>query len=219
MSTLNEESGGDMDNYSIKSVTFGGFDKQDVIRYIEQAAEQAATVQRELQSKNDALQSENSTLHAKVSSLNEELASLRTQLDTLSSDYTRLQESLSRESAQRQELESLKPLEAEVKRLRPDAEAYAQFRERIGTIECEARKRAADLEFATVLQLQQTVDFFREQYQTLMDTFETTASHVNSELRKVEVNLTQLPRAMDQAGSELNELMKRLETIKETHQQ
>ena len=208
-----------MDNYSIKSVTFGGFDKQDVIRYIEQAAEQAATVQRELQSKNDALQSENSTLHAKVSSLNEELASLRTQLDTLSSDYTRLQESLTRESAQRQELESLKPLEAEVKRLRPDAEAYAQFRERIGTIECEARKRAADLEFATVLQLQQTVDFFREQYQTLMDTFETTASHVNSELRKVEVNLTQLPRAMDQAGSELNELMKRLETIKETHQQ
>ena len=208
-----------MDNYSIKSVTFGGFDKQDVIRYIEQAAEQAATVQRELQSKNDALQSENSTLHAKVSSLNEELASLRTQLDTLSSDYTRLQESLSLESAQRQELESLKPLEAEVKRLRPDAEAYAQFRERIGTIECEARKRAADLELATVLQLQQTVDFFREQYQTLMDTFETTASHVNSELRKVEVNLTQLPRAMDQAGSELNELMKRLETIKETHQQ
>ena len=27
-----------MDNYSIKSVTFGGFDKQDVIRYIEETA-------------------------------------------------------------------------------------------------------------------------------------------------------------------------------------
>ena len=44
-----------------------------------------------------------------------------------------------------------------------------------------------------------------------MSTFETTASHVNSELRKVEVNLTQLPRAMDQSGTELNELAARLE--------
>ena len=31
-----------MANYSIKSVAFGGFDKQDVIRYIEQTAEEAA---------------------------------------------------------------------------------------------------------------------------------------------------------------------------------
>ena len=86
------------------------------------------------------------------------------------------------------------------------AEAYAQFRERIGSIECEAHKRAADLETATAVRLRKTVDLFREQYQTLMSTFEATAAHVNGELRKVEVNLTQLPRAMDQAGTELNEL-------------
>ena len=41
-----------MDTYSIKSVAFGGFDKQDVIRYIEQAAEQAAAAQEALQSEN-----------------------------------------------------------------------------------------------------------------------------------------------------------------------
>ena len=41
---------------------------------------------------------------------------------------------------------------------------------------------------------------------TLMSSFESTASHVTAELRKVEVNLSQLPRAMDQAGTELNEL-------------
>ena len=114
-------------------------------------------------------------------------------------------------------MEPLKPLEAEVTQLeaevsalRPDAEAYAQFRERIGAIECEARKRAADLEAATVGQLQQTVDLFRQQYQVLMSTFESTASHVTGELRKVEVNLSQLPRAMDQAGSELNTLAAQL---------
>ena len=102
-------------------------------------------------------------------------------------------------------------LQAENEKLLPDAQAYAQFRERIGAIECEARKRAADLEEATCAQLRQTVDQFRRQYQILMSTFETTASHVNSELRKVEVNLTQLPRAMDQSGVELNELAAMLE--------
>ena len=196
-----------MDNYPIKSVTFGGFDKQDVIQYIEQMSAAQKT-----------LQEENDSLRAEADTLRQEAASLRAQLEEAAAQQTQLQEALSRENAARLELEKLKPLEAEVSRLkqeadalRPDAEAYAQFRERIGAIECEARKRAADLEAATVEQLQQTVDLFRAQYQVLMSTFETTASHVNSELRKVEVNLTQLPRAMDQSGTELNELAARLE--------
>ena len=44
-----------MENYPIKSVTFGGFDKQDVIRYIEQAAQQAAAAQQTLQDENENL--------------------------------------------------------------------------------------------------------------------------------------------------------------------
>ena len=44
-----------------------------------------------------------------------------------------------------------------------------------------------------------------------MEGFETTAAHVNSELRKIEVNLTQLPRAMDQSDTELKELEALLE--------
>ena len=150
--------------------------------------------------------------------MEQEVAALRMQLGKLSVQKDDLQTELEQEKTARQTLETLKPLEAEVARLtaevdvlRPDAEAYAQFRERIGSIECEAHKRAADLEATTAAQLRKTVDLFRGQYQTLMSTFEATAAHVNSELRKVEVNLTQLPRAMDQAGTELNELAAMLE--------
>ena len=178
-----------MDNYSIKSVTFGGFDKQDVIRYIEETAKVAAATEKEL-------------------------ASLQTRFQDLTLEYNQVKDDAAREAAARLELEPLKPLQEEVDRLRPDAEAYAQFREKIGAIECEARKRAADLESATIQKLQQNVDLFREQYQILMSSFESTAAHVTSELRKVEVNLTQLPRTMDQPGSELNELMNRLENMK-----
>lgn len=200
-----------MDNYPIKSVTFGGFDKQDVIRYIEQTSEKAAAAQKELQAENDGLRSQ-------VTALTDEAASLQEQLEALAAQRDQLQAALHLESSVRQELETLKPLEeevarlrAEVEALRPDAQAYAQFRERIGAIECEARERAASLEASTAAQLRRTVDLFRAQYQTLMSTFETTASHVTGELRKVEVNLSQLPRAMDQAGTELNELAAQLE--------
>ena len=66
-------------------------------------------------------------------------------------------------------------LKAEEDALRADALAYAQFCERIGTMECEARKRAEDMEAATLSQLQQTVNLFRSQYHTLMNTFEIAA--------------------------------------------
>ena len=207
-----------MDNYSIKSVTFGGFDKQDVIRYIEETAKAAAATEKELQEKLEQLIVENNELRSRLDSTEKELASLQTRFQNLNLEYSQVKDDAAREAAARMELEPLKTLQEEVDRLRPDAEAYAQFREKIGAIECEARKRAADLESATIQKLQQNVDLFREQYQILMSSFESTAAHVTSELRKIEVNLTQLPRTMDQPGSELNELMNRLENMKNAHQ-
>lgn len=195
-----------MENYPIKSVTFGGFDKQDVINYIEQAAQTAAAAQGELRTENDNLRKQAETLEKTVEEL-------RSQVEALNAEKQRLETDLAREARARRELERLKELEPEVRRLtaeaealRPDAQAYAQFRGRIGAIECEARERAAALEISTAQRLQQTVDQFRAQYQTLMSVFETTSTHVTGELRKVEVNFSQLPRAMDKTGVELNEL-------------
>ena len=185
-----------MENYPIKSVTFGGFDKQDVIRYIEQTAKNNEAAQKELLE-------EAERLRAQLDELNAANAALRAELEELSAQKQDLEAELSAQQARVQELTPLlgldtkvAHLESELELLRPDAANYAQFRDRLGSIECEARERAA----------------FRSQYATLMSTFETTASHVNAELRKVEVNLTQLPRAMDRSGVELEELAKQLES-------
>jgi hypothetical protein len=188
-----------MGNYAIKRVAFGGFDKKDVIRYIEQAAEQAAVMEK--------------NLLAEVDSLRHQLAEKD---GVLTEAQTKL-EQLAVQSAQRESELEEQVIQArnEADALRPDAEAYAQFRERLGTIEFEARKRASDLEETAAAQLRRTVDLFREQYQTLMNSFETAASHAGNELRKMEVTLSQLPRAMDQSGVELNELAAHLERIKE----
>ena len=206
-----EKAVGTMENYPIKSVTFGGFDKQDVVAYIERTAQAAAAAEQ-------ALREEGERLRGQAEEQAEEIAQLRRQLAEMTEEKDALQSQLEQETAARQALEPLRALEGEAARLReelealrPDAEAYAQFRARIGAIECEARERAAHLEAETAVRLRRTVDTFRGQYLELMHTFEGTAGHVTAELRKVEVNLTQLPRAMDQAGRELNELAALLE--------
>lgn len=197
-----------MENYSFKTVTFGGFDKQDVMRYIEQASEKAAAVQRSLEAENEALRKEIQTLSQRLQDAESESATLLSRCEGLQKELATAKE----------ELEPLRPLEGEAERLRaeadtlrPDAKAYAQFRERLGAIECEARKRADDLESASAQQMKKTVDRFRSQYEALMRTFESAASHVTEELRKVEVEISQLPRVMDRSGAELEQLTASLE--------
>ena len=201
-----------MENYPIKSVTFGGFDKQDVIRYIEQAAKNSEDAQKELLEEAERLRAQIEELTAANAALQAEKESLEAQKETLEAE-------LITQAAQIQEMAPLQgldgkvtQLEEELDRLRPDAANYAQFRDRLGAIECEARERADALERATNEQLKKTVEAFRSQYTTLMSTFASTASYVTAELRKVEVNLSQLPRAMDRPGVELEELAKRLDS-------
>lgn len=201
-----------MESNTFKSVTFGGFAKQDVIDYIEKMARESAAAQ-------DGLRRENEELKAEAEALKSQMDGLRSRLEVLNLEHERLTAALEAETARAKELEPFKPeaerLSGELERLRPDAEAYAQFRERIGAIECEARKRAADLEESTQLKLKHMVEQFHQQYTQLMSTFNATATHVNSELRKVEVTLTQLPRALDCNETELKELASALERHQE----
>ena len=208
-----------MENNTFKSVAFGGFAKQDVINYIEEAAREAAAQQ-------ERLEQENESLRTQIQDLTAQLEQAQGKVQELNARREELEKALEQETSVRAALEPFKPeaeqlsqknarLEEELQALRPDAEAYAQFREQIGAIEGEARKRAADLESETVSRLERITADFRRKYQDLMTTFDATATHVTGELRKVEVNLTQLPRAMDQAGKELEALAAKLERAKQ----
>ena len=61
-----------MENYPIKSVTFGGFDKQDVIHYIEQTAQKAAESEKQLREENERLRSQMEELQEQVEHLQEQ---------------------------------------------------------------------------------------------------------------------------------------------------
>lgn len=200
-----------MENYSFKSVTFGGFDKQDVVQYIEQASEKAAFTQMQLEKENEALRKQ-------TEEQEQELEKLRTQLEEMTGERDWFREKLKVERAARIELEPLRSLEQDIERvsaerdaLKPDAESYARFRERLGAIECEARSRADDLEEAAAIQTRRMVAEFQDQYRRLVSSFDAAAGRVNSELRRIEVTLCQLPRSLDQMGEELDALSSKLE--------
>ena len=186
-----------MERSAIRSVAFGGFDKEDVARYIEQLSQET-----------EKLREERDALQEKADCLEKEADELRTQVQEL----TKAREELSAEMARLAPLEKENAqLKEQVEALRPDAEAHVMLRDQVGAIECEARQRAAELEEHTAGQMHKALDLFRQQYQILMSTFETASSHMTAELRKMEVTLAQLPRTMDQTGVELDRLASALE--------
>lgn len=192
-----------MESYTFKTVTFGGFDKQDVAHYVEQLTQEHSAAL-------SALQEENAALKEKSSHLEAENRRLRTQADiqaaSLSQLSTQAEKLLEEVAALRDYPEKYEALRTEADGLRKDAEAYVEFRNRIGNIECEAQQRAAKLEADTQARLRRMAESFRAQYEALTGTFDAASAHVTSELRKVEVNLSQLPRALDPVGRELEKL-------------
>ena len=192
-----------MESYTFKTVTFGGFDKQDVAHYVEQLTQEHSAAL-------SALQEENAALKEKSSHLEAENRRLRTQADiqaaSLSQLSTQAEKLLEEAAALRDYPEKYEALRTEADGLRKDAEAYVEFRNRIGNIECEAQQRAAKLEADTQARLRRMAESFRVQYEALTGTFDAASAHVTSELRKVEVNLSQLPRALDPVGRELEKL-------------
>ena len=192
-----------MESYTFKTVTFGGFDKQDVARYVEQLTQEHSAALAALQEENAALKEKNSHLEAENRSLRTQADAQAASLSQLSAQAEKLLEEV---AALRDYPEKYEALRTEADGLRKDAEAYVEFRNRIGNIECEAQQRAAKLEADTQAQLRRMADSFRAQYEALTGTFDAAAAHVTAELRKVEVNLTQLPRSLDGVGRELEHL-------------
>ena len=192
-----------MESYTFKTVTFGGFDKQDVARYLEQLTQEHSAALAALKEENAALKEKTSHLEAENRSLHTQTSAQAASLSQLNAQAEKLLEEV---ASLRDYPEKYAALRAEADALRPDAQAYVEFRNRIGNIECEAQQRAAKLEADTQAQLRRMAESFRAQYEALTGTFDAAAAHVTAELRKVEVNLTQLPRSLDGVGRELEKL-------------
>ena len=203
-----------MENNTFKTVAFGGFAKEDVVCYIENYTKESAQIQLQLRQQIKDMDIQHTTTRAALVAVEHSNQELEIENQDLQARCSKLEKELEEAKVQCTQLDqsqgTMDDLQTEVKLLRPDAQAYQRFREGLGTIECEARERAAFLEKESFNRLSQVLENLRSQQQTLTTSFESSGAFVLAELRKIEVNLIQVPRALDQVGIELDELYQKV---------
>ena len=126
---------------NFKTCMFGGFDREDVVSYIEKTA-------KETQEKLDALETENAKLKADNEQIEQALRTLHAQTKQMKQeeqDQETLQQRLDEAQARAAELAvRCEALEAENESLRASANECAHLKEHIADIEINAHRRTEE---------------------------------------------------------------------------
>ena len=166
---------------SFKTCLFGGFDREDVISFIEKTA-------AETQERLDALTTEREELLAKKRSAEAENAALRVQLNELT-------ERLDDETALRCRVQSMEEeltaLRRENETLREPAAQYQSLRDHIAEIEISAHRRTEQFREEAVTRLRQLAARQREWCRTAQADYEQMNCQLLERLQQAEQTLRQ----------------------------
>ena len=190
-----------MDN-KFRSTAFGGFNRQDVMDYLE----------RSVKEHNQALEQVNVQLTAARNEADE----LRAQLAQTQEEVRRSKDELERITAE--QLDELRTQNEQLRRqaeeARADAAAYAAIKERTASIELEAHRRAQTIVDEAQAQagqvrreLGQWLERVERDYYDLRAQVGTTVTQASSELERVRQGLDNITLCMNNQHSALERLM------------
>ena len=184
--------------HPFRNAAFGGFNRQDVVNYLEATT---AKTRREMEEQ----QQNYDTLLQRLETMQEELELAKTQRDEAVRERDELREKISaaqiyleqaeetvKAQAQRltQAESEVNQLRDKVKRLEPDAKAFAAVKERTAGMELEAHMRAQHVEeqaqeYACKVrgQVQQWLGAVNQQYDGLRGQVEKQVTHASNELK------------------------------------
>ena len=205
-----------------RTAVVGGFNRQDVLDYIEAATrenrEKAATLQKELQ----ALRAERETLRQEKAALEQQAEALRKETDKLRKTGTdrgaelgQVQAELVREREQREALQrELDGYKAQCARWEDGAKAYDDLKDRTATIELEARQRARAIESAAEekarklrTEAEQILYKVQAGYGRLRGDVDATITHASGELGRVDKALEQVRSEFAEHDASLEKLL------------
>ena len=201
---------------TFKSSLFGGFNRNDVIRYIEKTALENNQRIDALEKENDGLCRENSDLRGELDSV----TAARDRLSDSFEDTLKQHESAKASLADTQTqlaaaLEKIAALEGEkaelqstVAQLQKVSDEYAAVKSHISDIELETRQRASELEDRTHRQLSELLDSCRRRCEEITSTLNASCAGVSGELQKLDASVAQLPAAFDALHAGLEDLEK-----------
>lgn len=217
-------------DHPFRNAAFGGFNRQDVLDYLETAdkerAQQIQTVQQQLQEmteERDRLSAQHQALAAQTSELTAQRDALQGRTGELESDLAgcRVQLDTAQGEGQRhgQELEGAQRELAQVRQVldevRPLAEAYAAIKERTAGVELEAHRRAQDVQTEGQRQAQKLrrqmegwMARVEREYGEVRSRMDATVSHAAGELQRVGQLLGELTALMETQDQALDELAK-----------
>ena len=201
-------------DHPFRSAALGGFNKQDVLSFLEEQAAQAAAAQQNLRTQMEAVQKELADLERERDALSGQLDQARQALEAggqgrenlagrLEQTDLALAESRTQAEQSARALETLRRerdgLAQELESLRPDAQAYRELKERAAGVELEAHRRAQAIQERAqgdTLRLRQELELWlrhlRREYDALLSNVEATVSHAASQLGRASDELDQL---------------------------
>lgn len=223
---------------TFKSSVFGGFNRDDVIRYIEKTALESKQQIESLEQESDGLCRENAELRDALAAAERERDQLAESYDTasgaqeaLKKGLTAAQETIAELRAQledtmqkaafaQKEHERLRAAQkaeheremqkvlSELAELRAQAEEYGRVKAHIADIELSARERADALDASTRERLQSLIASCTGQCEQVLSTLGAACESVCSELRRADTAVAQLPEAFTTLSAQLDELKK-----------
>lgn len=198
-----------MDN-QFRSAAFGGFNRQDVMDYLERSAKEHAQQIEELRARLEQAQQEMEQMRSQLTQAQEQVQQARIELERSQSEQQSAQE---QSGLLAQTQEEVARLRGQIARLEPDAAAYAAIKERTAGIELEAHRRAQ----AIVDQAQVQADQLRREQSVWLERVErdyydlraqvgTTVTQAASELERVRQGLDNITLCMNNHHSALDRL-------------
>ena len=168
---------------NFKTCMFGGFDREDVVSYIEKTA-------RETQEKLDALESENTRLKADNERIEEALRTLHAQTKQMKQeeqDQESLQRRLDEAQARAAELAvRCEALEAENESLRASANECAHLKEHIADIEINAHRRTEEFRADAIEKLRAVIGQQRTWCQKQRGAYAFMSETILQDIRRAE---------------------------------
>ena len=217
-----------------RNAAFGGFNRQDVMDYLEKMTGQNHQELEQQRSHNQVLQDqldETKQTLDRESSLRKQLEAerdeLRRKLEQLQHEHHALREESIRLNAQCSEAKAqVQQLRVQVEKLEPDAQAYTAVKDRTAGVELQAHRRAQDVEqqaqeYARRLkgQMEQWLAAVGQQYDALRHEVESTVSHAADQLSRAGASLEKVNQLMDEQDVELKLLVQSYQESETTVQE
>ena len=208
-------------DHPFRSSAFGGFNRQDVLTYLENTAREAAQQQQALEEKLNEAQETAARQDADLTERQGQIARLRQENEALRAQLEQANTALSAKSAEcsraageleglRRELEELK---ADAASLQPDARAYRELKERTAGVELEAHRRAQAIQEKAEgdarqlrRQMEQWMQKVAREYEALRGQVESTVSHAADQLDRAGKDLARVTQLVGEQDLALESL-------------